>query len=133
MRRETGRIIGTVALLLATMVPPARAQNYGPWSPPMNLNAMKLSDGTTCPAVVNSLYNDTHPALSKDGLSLIFATTRPGPDSTGQVGLCNYDLWVTQRDSIYDCWQEPRRRGPTPNSAIQDCAPNRSTHGHWVF
>jgi len=75
MRRETGRIIGTVALLLATMVPTARAQNYGPWSPPMNLNTMKLSDGTQCPPIVNSAFNDTHPALSKDGLSLIFAST----------------------------------------------------------
>src|SRR5713101_5367285 len=77
MRRETSRIIGTVALLLATMVPTARAQIYGPWSAPVNVNNM-VSDGTVCSAVVNSTspdVNDTHPAISKDGLSLYFAST----------------------------------------------------------
>src|SRR5260370_28018421 len=119
MKKST-KLAAALALFGAlTMMPTARAQNYGPWSAPMNLNAMKLSDGTTCPAVVNSLYNDTHPALSKDGLSLIFATTRPGPDSTGQIGLGNYDLWVTQRNSMNDCCKEPRRLGPTANSAFQ--------------
>jgi WD40-like Beta Propeller Repeat len=111
----------------------AVAQQFGPWSAPVNLNNLTLSDGTVCPAVVNSAFNDSHPAISKDGLSLIFATTRPGPDSTGQVGLGNYDLWVTQRDSLEDCWQEPRSLGPTVNSAFQDFAPNLTTDGHWLY
>jgi hypothetical protein len=111
----------------------AAAQQFGPWSAPVNLNHLMLSDGTVCPAVVNSAFNDSHPAISKDGLSLIFATTRPGPDSTGQVGLGNYDLWVTQRDSLEDCWQEPRSLGPTVNSAFQDFAPSLTTDGHWLY
>lgn len=114
--------------LLATlsMVRATRAQNYGPWSPPVNLNNVVLSDGTVCPAIVNSAFNDTHPALSKDGLSLYFASTRPG-------GSGDYDLWVTQRDSLDDCWQTPRNLGPVVNSAFQDFAPNLSTDGHWLF
>jgi len=131
---KSSTTLAAVALFAAlTLMPTARGQNYGPWSAPMNLNAIKLSDGTTCPAVVNSAYNDSHPAISKDGLSLIFASTRPGPDSAGQVGLGNYDLWVTQRDSVDDCWQEPRSLGPVVNSAFQDFAPNLSTDGHWLF
>jgi len=132
MRGETSRIIGTGALLLAMMIPTARPQNYGPWSAPVNLNNLKLSDSTTCPAVVNSASNDSHPAISKDGLSLYFASTRPGPDSNGQVGLGDYDLWVTQRDTPDDCWGPPVNLAVV-NSAFRDFAPNLSTDGHWLF
>ena len=39
---------------------------YSDWSEPVNLGP-----------VINGPYNDQHPALSKDGLSLFFASTRP--------------------------------------------------------
>jgi len=131
MRRETSRIVGTAALLLATMVPKARAQIYGPWSPPINLNNIAV-----CPAVVNSTSpdrNDTHPAISKDGLSLFFASTRPGPDSNGQVGLGDYDLWVTHRDSPDACWGPPVNLGKPVNTSGREFAPNLSPDGHWLF
>jgi hypothetical protein len=115
-----------VATLLAVFRSPAGAQQFGPWSAPVNLNSFVLSDGTVCPAVVNSPFNDTHPALSKDGLSLFFASTRPG-------GLGDYDLWVTQRDSLDDCWKTPNNLGPVVNSSSEDLAPNLTTDGHWLF
>jgi hypothetical protein len=99
----------------------ANAQQFSAWSAPVNLNNI-----AGCQAVVNSGFNDTHPALSKDGLSLYFASTRPG-------GSGDYDLWVTQRDSLDDCWLAPRNLGPVVNSAAQDFAPNLSTDGHWLF
>lgn len=146
MRRETSRIIGTVALLLATMVPTARAQIYGPWSAPVNLNNLMDSNGKPCPAVVvnppipdpnvNSTSpdrNDTHPAISKDDLSLFFASTRPGPDSNGQVGLGDYDLWVTQRVSRDACWGPPVNLGKPVNTSGREFAPNLSPDGHWLF
>ena len=133
MRRESSGIIGILPLLLATIVPTARAQIYGPWSAPVNLNNIVLSDGTACPAVVNSAFDDSHPAISKDGLSLFFASTRPGPDSRGQVGLGEFDLWVAQRDSLDDCWQAPVNLGPVVNSAFRDFAPNLTTDGHWLY
>jgi hypothetical protein len=105
---------------------PARAQNFSAWSVPVNLNAINLSDGTLCPAVVNSAFSDSHPAISKDGLSLFFASTRPG-------GFGEFDLWVTQRDTPDDCWQPPVNLGPVVNSAFRDFAPNLSTDGHWLF
>ena len=126
LRSRTAAAAGLALLAALSMVPAARAQSYGPWSPPVNLNNVVLSDGTVCPAVVNSAFNDTHPALSKDGLSLYFASSRPG-------GSGDYDLWVTQRDSLDDCWQGPRNLGPVVNSAFQDFAPNLSTDGHWLF
>jgi hypothetical protein len=113
--------------LLAVLGPGAGAQQFGPWSAPVNLNATTLSDGTACPAVVNSASDDSHPAISKDGLSLFFSSlNRPG-------GLGEYDLWVTERDSLEDCWQAPVNLGPSVNSAFRDFAPNLSTDGHWLF
>src|SRR5713226_6024758 len=109
-----------------TMVPTSRAQNYGPWSAPINLNAITLSDGTSCPAVVNSPSNDNHPTISKDGLSLIFESNRPGGSGGG-------DLWVTERDSLDDCWLRPFNLGPIVNSAFGDFAPNLTTDGHWLY
>lgn len=138
MKSQTLKNSATIvaALVFATalwMVPTARAQNYGPWSAPVNLNAIVLSDGTVCAALINSAFNDSHPTISKDGLSLYFASTRPGPDSRGQIGLGDYDLWVTQRDTLDDCWQAPVSLGPVVNSPVRDFAPNLSTDGRWLF
>ncbi len=96
------------------------------WPDRYPLNNLTDSNGKPCPALVNSPFNDTHPALSKDGLSLYFASTRPG-------GSGDYDPWVTQRDSLEDCWLEPGNLGPVVNSSAQDFAPNLSTDGHWLF
>ncbi len=119
--------LAALALFAAlTMGPTARAQNYGPWSAPVNLNALSLSDGTPCAPVVNSPSNDSHPAISPDNLSLFFASTRPG-------GLGEYDLWVTHRNSLHDCWGPPVHLGLPVNSTGRDFAPNLSNDGHWLF
>ncbi len=140
MKNQFSKNSTTLAAALALfaalmMVPPARAQNYGPWSAPVNLNAVTLSDGTACPAVVNSTspdVNDTHPAISKDGLSLYFASTWPGPNSNGKV-VNDYDLWVTQRPGLDACWGPPVNLGTVVNSPFQDFAPNLSPDGQWLF
>jgi hypothetical protein len=105
---------------------PARAQNFSAWSAPTNLNAIVLSDGTHCPAVVNSASDDSWPTISKDGLSLFFASNQPG-------GLGDYDLWVTKRDSLDDCWKTPNNLGSVVNSSSEDGTPNLTTDGHWLF
>src|SRR5215472_15818590 len=101
---------------------PVRAQQFSPWSAPVNLNNVVLNDGTVCPPVVNSTtpdVNDTHAAVSKDGLSLYFASTRVG-------GLGDYYLWVTHRYSLDACWGQPANLGPKVNSSSVDFAPNLS-------
>src|SRR5215470_5635540 len=108
---------------------PARAQQFSPWSAPVNLNNVVLSDGTVCPAVVNATSpdrNDTHPAISKDGLSLFFASTRLG-------GFGEYDLWVTHRDSLDSCWGAPANLGLPVNTSAREFAPALSPDGHWLF
>src|SRR5437870_2979747 len=68
-------IAAVVLLLLAVpgsrpvhgqLADPAQAVQFSHWSAPVNLNALTLSDGTPCPAVVNTAYNDNHPTISKD-------------------------------------------------------------------
>lgn len=106
----------TIVLLvaLAALTAGAAAQQFGPWSAPVNLGP-----------VVNSAFNDQHPALSKDGLSLIFASDRPG-------GAGEFDLYVSQRDSLDSPWQAPQNI-TVLNTPFRDFAPNLTNDGHWLF
>jgi hypothetical protein len=54
------KIFGITASWVLPLACTAAAQEFGPWSPPVNL-------GPT----INSASDDMHPTLSKDGLSLI--------------------------------------------------------------
>src|SRR5215469_15931299 len=126
-----------VALLLSVF--PARAQQFGPWSRPTNLGA-----------TVNSTCSDQHPALSKDGLSLYFASDRVlDQNNPSNVSACagasnHLQLWVTHRDCLDSTdstcnWQAPEflkiNSAPNPYVAtlFMDMAPNLSTDGHWLF
>src|SRR5216117_1346885 len=58
---------------------------FGPWSEPVNLGP-----------VVNSPYDDSHPAISKNGLSLFITSTRPGGVNGANLGRFA-EIWVSQR------------------------------------
>jgi hypothetical protein len=132
--RWTGSFFLFAGLLVCLFFPHrAAAQQFSAWSAPVNLNDIVLTDGTVCPAVVNSASNDNHPTISKDGLSLIFESNRPGPDKNGQIGLGGPDLWLAKRDSLDDCWQKPVNLGPVVNSPFMDGSPNLTTDGHWLY
>src|ERR671936_862298 len=75
-------------LCLALVAPAATAQQFSDWSAPVDLTQ------------VNSAADDQHPAISKDGLSLYFASSRPG-------GCGGTDIWVWPRASIDSPWEEP--------------------------
>jgi len=68
---------------------------------------------------VNSSYNDGTPCISRDGLSLYFASTRPG-------GVGFHDLWVATRASTVDEWSKPVHLGGAVNSGAQDYGPSIS-------
>src|SRR5579859_7490128 len=79
----------------------AFAQEFGPWSAPTNLGA-----------TVNSACNDMHPTLSKDGLTLIFSSTRPSdPGEWFTASDCaspaQLRLWVSHFDTVNQVWQTP--------------------------
>jgi hypothetical protein len=88
---------------------------YSNWSEPVNLGP-----------VINTAYNDQHPALSKDGLSLYLTSDRPG-------GFGSLDIWVSQRTSVDTPWGTPQNLGPIVNTSSSDAVPALSRDGHWLF
>jgi len=95
---------------------------FSDWSAPVNLGA----------PVNTSPYNDQQAALSKDGLSLYFASTRP--EGPGDANL-DQNIWVSQRACADDScpWGTPLSLGSTFNSSVSDFAPALSRDGHWLF
>ena len=71
---------------------------------------------------VNSRYNDEHPAISPDGLTLLFSSQR-----LGGWGKC--DLWMSTRKSLSDPFGEPVNLGPDVNSAGDEGNPEISPDG----
>jgi serine/threonine protein kinase/Tol biopolymer transport system component len=81
---------GASDLLMAT-----REDPQGPWSEPIRLDAL------------NSADDEGSPALSADGLSLVFHSDRDGKQG---------DLWLSTRESAKAPWSSPRNLGPRLNS-----------------
>jgi hypothetical protein len=82
-----------------------------PWGAPVNLGP-----------VVNSSYQDEHPSISADGLSLYFGSTRSG-------GSGSHDLWVTTRETKDAPWAIPVNLGSTVNSQYSEWGPTISADG----
>jgi hypothetical protein len=104
-----------IAMSLLTTASFAAGPRYSDWSTPVNLGP-----------VINTAYNDQHPALSRDGLSLYFTSNRPG-------GFGADDLWVSKRTSVDDAWGPPQNLGPIINTGAVEFAPAFSRDGHWLF
>jgi Tol biopolymer transport system component len=90
---------------------------YSPWGPPVNLGC-----------VVNSASADLGPGITKDGLSLYFASNRADPGASGDL-----DLYVAQRPSRDAPWGSARNLGPGINSPAIDNVVSLSRDGHWMF
>jgi hypothetical protein len=115
MRTENGTFRMICCLLwLVTQGPGAFGQQFSAWSTPTNL------------APVNSTVVDGCPAISRDGLSLYFASNR-----TGSYG--GLDIYVTHRESLVDPWEAPVNLGTTINTTYNDLCPALSTDGHLLF
>ena len=100
---------------------------FGPWSAPVNLGP-----------VINTQYNETHPAISKNGLSLYITSNRPG-GVNGQTFTGFNEIWVSQRDSIDAPWKAPVNLDafndtPVINSVgLGTAVPSFSADGHLLF
>jgi len=78
------------------------------------------SFGVAVPVVeLNSASDDQRPSVRKDGLEVIFDSSRPG-------GLGGTDLWVSTRNSIGVPWSVPVNLGPSVNSASGESRPSIS-------
>jgi hypothetical protein len=85
------------------------------WTTPENL-------GDT----VNSPFSEFLPTLSRDGLSLYFASDRPG-----SIG--SEDLWVSRRARRGASWGTPVNLGAAINTAFNERSPELSRDGHFLF
>src|SRR4051812_8198386 len=105
----------SLGIALATTARIPAAPPMSAWSAPVNLGAL-----------VNSAFDDYGGALSKDGLSLYFTSTRPG-------GFGGEDLWVSQRPGEDDPFGLPINLGSVVNTTAADRTPGLSRDGHWLF
>ncbi|MEJ1963603.1 MAG: hypothetical protein WDO56_19390 [Gammaproteobacteria bacterium] len=65
---------------------------------------------------VNSPAAEGCPIETSDGLSLLFASTRPG-------GVGGNDIWVADRETLGSPWKAPRNAGEPINSTAADFCP----------
>lgn len=128
--KTTSRMRGGVvslALLFACGTEPDRrivepitashTSSFSAWSEPVSLG----------PAI-NGPFNDQQAALSKDGLSLYFASNRPGTPGPGPN-----DIWVSHRDCLDCAWSAPTNLGAPVNTGANEAAPALSRDGHRLF
>ena len=100
---------------------------FGPWSSPVNLGP-----------VVNTRFDDNHPAISKNGLSLYITSNRPG-GVNGANSAGSSEIWVSQRASRDADWGPPVNLDafnsvPVVNSAKNNTGvPSFSADGHQLF
>jgi Tol biopolymer transport system component len=116
--------ISTVLVAGSFVISPAAAQpKYSDWSTPVNLGC-----------TINSAAADQGPALSKDGLSLYFASARVAPGAQGAA-----DIYVAQRASTSAPWGAPVNLNvlepgqPAINTAVGENTPAFSRDGHYMF
>jgi len=118
------RIALAAAALLAAGIaasPTAGAATYPDWTAPVTLGPVVNSG-----VVPGSAGTDLGPTLSPDGLSLYFASNRPG----GSGGL---DLYVSNRPTAGGAWGVPANLGPTINTAASESLASFTPDGHWMY
>ncbi len=91
------------------------AGHFSEWSAPVNLGP-----------VVNSRFADRAPELSPDGLSLYFASNRPG-------GFGATDIYVARRVGPDQPWGPPANLGAVINTPGIDAPGHLSRDGHRLY
>jgi len=117
--RIVGLAVGLAVLtdlsLLGAPPDPSPPGRFDDWSQPANLGD-----------AVNSSFQETLPALSRNGSSLYFASDRPG-------GAGGEDLWVARRAGKDAPWEAPVNLGAVINTAFNERSPELSRDGHFLF
>jgi Tol biopolymer transport system component len=103
--------------LLVILVAPAYtvfSQRYSAWGAPENLTS-----------AVNSGAFDGCPSITKDGLNLLFMSTR---------GASTFDIYVTQRETLDSPWGTPISLGSDINTdAYAELCPMLTISGRYLF
>lgn len=116
MERIKWTILLTGTLLFMTaFAKSGNAQHFGDWGIPTNV-------GTP----VSSASLDGCPFISKDGLSLYFASNRSG-------GYGGNDIYVSERAHVDADWGTPANLGPTINTNSDEVCPSITVDGHHLY
>jgi len=89
-----------------------------------------FGEPTNLGPTVNSSANDWAPCISADGLSLYFASARPGGYGGTYMG---FDIWGTTRETTEGDWSTPVNVGLPVNSAFDETQPCLSADGLSLF
>lgn len=92
---------------------------------------------------VNTEYHEGWSVMTSDGLTLMFASNRPGGLSETNIedhwamakagGATQYDIYVSHRSSTEKSWQTPVRLPETVNSVASDHSASLSEDGHYLL
>ncbi|MBA3778196.1 MAG: PD40 domain-containing protein [Chloroflexi bacterium] len=92
--------------------------------------SVEVVDGSfAAPAAVaelNTASEDARPNVRKDGLEIVFDSTRPG-------GSGGPDIYAATRGSVYDPWSAPVNLGTAINSAAPDTRASLSWDGQTLL
>ena len=124
----------TLALLLAACGPDATGVAVDAPTPRASLNGADpeprfsaWSEPVHLGPIVNTAAADFDPFVSKDGLSLYFAS------GGGRGGSGGRDLWVVERPTTSDSWGTPYNLGHLINSGAHESKPSLSVDGHRLY
>jgi WD40 repeat protein len=85
------------------------------------------SIGPPTPVVeLNSAFEDARPYVRRDGLEIVFDSTRPG-------GSGLFDIWAATRPNKHAPWSAPVNLGPAVNSAAAETRPSLSSDGAILY
>jgi len=102
-----------------------RPGGHGDWDIWMSTRASQTAprgEPTNLGPIVNSRFMDASPALSPDGLTLVFKSDRPG-------GQGDTDLWMCMRASVKEPFGKAVNLGSTVNSSGCDGGPALAAGG----
>jgi Tol biopolymer transport system component len=91
-----------------------RAAITDTWSEPVNLSAL------------NTVYSESEPSLSSDGLRMFFSSDRPSGFGEG-------DLYVSSRQTKEADWSPPLNLGEQINTQYSEVCPCLSFDGHTLY
>jgi Tol biopolymer transport system component len=89
--------------------------------------------GMPLPVVeLNTEFDDRMPNVSKDGLEIVFSSTRP-VDVYGNASFGSQDVFVSTRRSTRSPWSSPRNLGANVNTAGSETRSTMSRDGERLY
>jgi len=110
-----------IALLAISTAAPVAAKNYSPWTEAASVESLPGSSSS-----LNTGALEGCPMQSPDGVSLYFASNRPG-------GLGGLDIWVAHRPNTAVGFGDPMNLGEPINSPANDLCPTPVPGGGLFF